>query len=91
MNISEFYVLWFSFLGRAEDCELIWQAKNLNMDTGCYIDTGLLCGAGYSETIDYLSDKPELKKMKSYISGCYAHGDVFEREMIIENFVTFYS
>lgn len=40
--------------GIAEDTLQIWEAKNINFDTGCYIDGELLIGAGLEETISYL-------------------------------------
>ena len=78
------------YYGHVEDCELIWKAKNLNMDTACCIDIGLTCGAGYTETINYLSSKPDLIAMKSYIEFCNNCGDQFNRDAIIDDFKYYY-
>lgn len=78
------------FIGALEDCELIWKAKMLNMDTGCMIDVGLLCGAGFNPTIDYISEKPGLQKMKAYLEDCRITGDIFDKNLIINDFKQYY-
>jgi|GEM_PF-1123988 len=83
------------YLGHVEDCISIWEAKSIDMDTFCYIDVGLTCGGGYDETIKYISDKPKLAKMKSYLEECFAleESDGFEqfdRERLIKSFENFY-
>jgi hypothetical protein len=40
--------------GIVEDTLIIWKVKNIDYDTGCYIDGELLVGAGLEETITYL-------------------------------------
>lgn len=46
-------IMLFS-IGEVEESLLIWEAKQKNFDTSCYIDVQLLCGAGFNSTIDYL-------------------------------------
>ncbi|GKV54480.1 hypothetical protein NCCP2222_04270 [Sporosarcina sp. NCCP-2222] len=46
-------IMLFS-IGAVEDSLLIWEAKQKNFDTSCYIDVQLLCGAEYDATLDYL-------------------------------------
>jgi len=78
------------YCGHVEDCELIWKAKNLNFDTGWYIDGELLFGAGYNKTLDYISEKTYLNNMKSYIEEYIDCECIFEKEDIIKNFKSFY-
>lgn len=46
-------IMLFS-IGEVEDSLIIWEAKQKNFDTSCYIDVQLLCGAGFDHTINYL-------------------------------------
>ena len=78
------------FIGKVEDSVLIWKAKMLNMDTGCMIDVGLLCGAGFEQTRTFIKDSPVLCKMKSYMEKCYAAGDEFDKGEIVRNFKAYY-
>lgn len=78
------------FIGHVEDCELIWKAKMLNMDTGCMLDVGLLCGAGFEQTIDFISQNPNLQKMKTYLERCQIAGDELDKNSIINNFKQYY-
>jgi hypothetical protein len=75
-------------IGNVEDCELIWKAKMLNMDTGCMIDTVYLCGAGYNKTLFYLINKEDLEKMKQYIVKNI--GEEFRKDEVIEEFMDYY-
>lgn len=54
-------VYWCAYLlfhvGDPADVELMWIAKNLNMDIGCGFDVENLVGAGVEQTIEYLRQK----------------------------------
>lgn len=78
------------FIGEVEDSTLIWKAKTLNMDTGCMIDVGLLCGAGYKQTITFIKDSSIMEDMKLYLEKCHDAGDEFDKEKIIQNFKAYY-
>jgi hypothetical protein len=41
------------------DVALLWQAKQINMDTGAGLDIQFLVGAGVEETIEYLRAKSD--------------------------------
>lgn len=75
-------------IGNVEDCELIWQAKTLNMDAGCMVDSVLLCGAGYRETVSYLEKKKGLEKMRKFILEYV--DEEFDRREIINQFKSYY-
>ncbi|MGC6173600.1 hypothetical protein [Lacrimispora sp. 38-1] len=75
-------------IGNVKDCELIWKAKMLNMDTGCMVDTVYLCGAGYNKTLLYLNNKEGLEKMKQYIVKNI--GQEFRKDEVIEEFKNYY-
>lgn len=51
------------------DAELMWIAKNLNMDVGCGFDVENMVGAGVEPTIQYLRQK-DLGKAADYIAKC---------------------
>lgn len=59
-GVLEYYenLYWCSLLlfliGDPADTELMWKAKNINMDTGAGFDIRLLVGAGVRETIAFL-------------------------------------
>lgn len=76
-------------IGNVEDCELIWEAKMLNMDTGCMIDTVFLCGAGYKSTLSYIKGKEKLSKMNKFITEYI--GQEFDKEEVIEEFKSYYN
>jgi hypothetical protein len=45
---------WLLFLsGDVADSALIWEAKRINFDTGCAIDTTYLVSAGLEETVQF--------------------------------------
>ncbi len=44
-------------IGDLNDVEIMWEAKHINMDTGCGFDIEFLVGAGAKKTIDYLKNK----------------------------------
>ncbi len=66
-------VYWCAYLlfhvGDPVDVELMWIAKNLNMDTGCGFDVENMVGAGVAQTIEYLRQR-ELDDAADYISDC---------------------
>lgn len=59
-------------VGDPADVPLMWEAKNINMDTGCGFDGQFLVGAGVEETIKYLEDRGHkapadfLKELKAF-------------------------
>jgi len=55
-NIYQCAYLLFR-IGDPSDTSLMWEAKNINFDLGCGFDVHALFGAGYKETLDYLSEK----------------------------------
>ncbi|MDL2257736.1 hypothetical protein LJC42_01070 [Eubacteriales bacterium OttesenSCG-928-K08] len=59
------YLLFY--IGKVEDCEIIWKAKSISMDTSIMIDVGLLFGAGYEATMEYIEDKPHMAGMRYYM------------------------
>jgi hypothetical protein len=75
-------------IGIVEDCEVIWKAKTLNMDTRCMIDGVFLCGAGYKETLSYIEDKTRLEEMKGYIVRNINEG--FDKKEVINEFKEYY-
>lgn len=75
-------------IGYVEDCELIWKAKMLNMDTGCMIDAVYLCGAGYNKTLLYINNKRGMEKMKQYIVKNIS--EEFIKDEVIEEFKGYY-
>lgn len=75
-------------IGNVEDCELIWKAKMLNMDTGCMVDTVLLCGAGYEKTLEYIENKAGFDKMKRFLTE-YLRGE-FDKQEVIDDFKSYY-
>lgn len=76
-------------IGNVEDCELIWKAKMLNMDAGCMVDVGFLCGAGYNETIAYIENKAGLEKMKCYLTQYI--GEELDKKEVIIKFKNYYN
>jgi hypothetical protein len=59
-------------VGDPADVPLMWEAKHINMDTGCGFDGQFLVGAGVEETIKYLEEHGQkapadyLKDLKSF-------------------------
>ena len=79
---------WLFQIRNIEDCEIIWKAKTLNMDAGSMIDWELLCGAGYSETLNYLKTKDILPKMKEYLEEYI--GQEIDKDEIVDGFKSYY-
>ena len=75
-------------IGTVDDCELIWKAKMLNMDTGCMIESVYLCGAGYDKTLIYLSNKEGMEKVKQNITNYIS--DEFIKQEVIDEFKGYY-
>ena len=66
---------WLLFmLGDVRDSELIWEAKNLNFDTHCYIDSLFLVPDRVSTTGSYARGKG-LTDLAAYVEGQWI-GDV---------------
>lgn len=60
-----------------EDCLKIWETKQIDFDTHCYIDIQLVPFAGVHETIEYLKSQnsKEAKDALEYVIGCSKAGD----------------
>jgi hypothetical protein len=58
-------------VGDPADVAVMWEAKHINMDTGCGFDGQFLVGAGVEETIKYLEERGQkapadyLKELKA--------------------------
>jgi hypothetical protein len=63
--------------GFPADVLLIWQAKESSWDAHCSIDVQLLCGAGWEETVAYLTAdaSPAATAALAYLRQCEASGD----------------
>jgi hypothetical protein len=63
--------------GLLEDVLRIWDAKRAGMDLGSYLGVQLLCGAGLSETKQFLAGQPspQAAEALAYISECEGAGD----------------
>ncbi|MDQ0887867.1 hypothetical protein QFZ81_002955 [Paenibacillus sp. V4I9] len=74
--------------GIAEDTVQIWRAKNIDFDTGCYIDGELLIGAGLEETISYLKTlkTAEAEKELDYLKKLKTIG----RDKVLEFYRSYY-
>ncbi|MDD9266171.1 hypothetical protein ACFPES_03900 [Paenibacillus sp. GCM10023248] len=74
--------------GIAEDTLQIWMAKNIDFDTGCYIDGELLIGAGLEETISYLKTlkTAEADKELDYLANLETNG----RDKVLEFYRNYY-
>jgi hypothetical protein len=46
--LKTLYILLYTY-GDVEDTLIIWKARNIDFDIGCYIDGDLLIGAGIEE------------------------------------------
>lgn len=64
-------------IGVADDCLVVWDAKNCNFDTMCGIDVQFLCGAGLQRTKEFLASSlvPSAKDAFAYLSKCEQSGD----------------
>ena len=78
------------YIGNAEDSPLIWKAKTLNMDTGSMIDAGLLCGAGYEQTIEFIKGDAALREMQKCLEQSRQWGDMPEREDVVKSISRYY-
>ena len=72
---------WCGFLlyqvGDLTDVSLLWEAKQLDMDTGCGFDIQTLVGAGVEATIEY-SIENNLQEIADYLNFCQKQGDFDE-------------
>lgn len=77
---------WCAFLlyrvGDVRDVELLWQAKNVDFDTGCGFDVQFLAGAGLDETVRYLQMKPDMDSAAAleFVLKCKESGDFDDLE-----------
>src|SRR5215203_3112499 len=64
-------------IGNVEDSLLIWRAKESSFDAACYIEIPLTCGAGLSETKEYLGEQAgkEANELLDYLLKCEESGD----------------
>jgi len=59
-------------IGDPADVPLMWEAKNIDMDTGCGFHAQFMVGAGVDETIRYLEDQGQteparlIKELKAF-------------------------
>ena len=51
----------------------MWEAKHINMDTGCGFDIQNLVGAGVKNTILYLEER-NLGKIAQHLRACEKNG-----------------
>lgn len=60
-----------------EDCLKVWEAKEIDFDTHCYIDIQLVVFAGVNATIDFLEKQPGdiATEALNYIRDCSNAGD----------------
>ena len=58
-------------VGDPTDVPLMWEAKNINMDTGCGFDGQFLVGAGVEKTIKYLEERGQ-KAPADFLKGLKA-------------------
>ena len=75
-NIHHCGLLLFC-IAHLHDIDLMWEAKNLNMDMEDGFDIKFLLGSGVGKTIEYLnySNDPEQEKILKYIKTCHESGD----------------
>jgi hypothetical protein len=61
--------------GQIEDSLEIWNAKNTDFDTYCYVDIQLVVFAGVNETLAYLEKEGSENALRAheYVSGCLEH------------------
>ena len=85
-------IMLFS-IGEVEDSLIIWEAKQKNFDTSCYIDAQLLCGAGVDYTIDYLMTIAS-KEAQQEMNYLRKRKDIdfvsFSKREIINNYKQYY-
>ena len=74
-------IYWCAFLlfnvGDILDVEMMWNAKQMDMDIGAGFDVHYMVGAGVERTIDYC-EKQNLKSISKYIMKCKEFGDFEE-------------
>jgi|SRR5579859_1719486 len=61
-------------VGDPADVALMWEAKHIDMDTGCGFDAQFLVGAGVEETIRYLRARG-MDEIAAYLEKCKAAKD----------------
>ena len=68
--------------GQVEDCMKVWETKQIDFDTYCYVDIQLVPFAGIQETIEYLEtqNSEEAKKALEYVVACSEAGDFDDLE-----------
>lgn len=60
---------WLLFmLGHVEDAALVWEAKNLNFDAHCYIDSVFLIPQGVAATLAY-ARREDLLDLAAWVEG----------------------
>lgn len=52
-------------IGKVEDVNILWKAKNIDFDTFCGFDVQFLVGAGVDKTIEYLQSKTDEDSKKA--------------------------
>lgn len=72
---------------QVEDCLKVWEAKQVDFDTFCYIDIQLMPFQGVQETIKYLETQTshEAQKALNYIIDCSKAGDFDNLEEYYSN------
>jgi hypothetical protein len=66
-------------VGGPADVPLMWQAKHINMDTGCGFDGQFLVGAGIEQTINYLLSNGQ-RKIADHICSLKDLGELDDLE-----------
>lgn len=79
-------------IGMVSDTLLIWNAKEKDFDTHCYIDIQLLCGAGVEPTLKYLKEKSSSEAIKelNYIIECEDDFVNFNKKEILDAYKKYY-
>lgn len=81
--------------GDVADSLTIWKCKRIDFDLGCSIDIQLLCGAGVSQTLDYLrqSEDPGAEQALEYLGRCMEAGDFldFSPSEYLRDYVEYYA
>jgi hypothetical protein len=62
-------------VGDPADVALMWEAKHINMDTGCGFDGQFLVGAGVDQTISYLRNNGK-SEIADYIHNLKGLGEL---------------
>jgi len=61
-------------IGSPADAALMWEGKQINMDTACGFDVQFLVGAGVDETTQYLETHGQ-KEPAEYLKSMKDHGE----------------